>query len=61
MISLRTTVRRFQRAVRDDGIGLATKWLRILSLGGNGNIRNDLVASPFFSIMVFVAWHAFHP
>ena len=27
-------------------IGLATKWLRILSLGGNDKIRNHLVASP---------------
>ena len=29
-----------------NSIGLATKWLRILSLGGNGKIRNHLVANP---------------
>ena len=27
-------------------IGLATKWLRILPLGGNDKIRNHLVANP---------------
>ena len=27
-------------------IGLATKWLRILSLGGTDKIRNHLVANP---------------
>ena len=29
-----------------DFIGLTTKWLRILSLGGNDKIRNHLAANP---------------
>ena len=34
---------------RCDNIGLATKWLRILSLGGIAKIRNHLVANPIHS------------
>ena len=35
-------------------IGLITKWLRILSLGGNGKIRNHLVANPIDRLRMFV-------
>ena len=33
-------------------IGLATKWLRILSLGGIDKSRNHLVANPIFDYMI---------
>ena len=34
----------------DDSIGLATKWLRILSISPNDKIRNHLVANSIFSM-----------
>ena len=42
-------------------IGLATKWLRVLSLGGNDKTRNHLVANPiatlnFVSVTSIFAW-----
>ena len=38
----------------DIELGLATKWLRILSLGGIDKIRNHLVANPIVS--EFSSW-----
>lgn len=32
-------------------IGMATKWLRILSLGGIDNIRNHLVANSYYEVI----------
>ena len=34
-------------------IGLATKWLRILSISPNGKIRNHLVANPTETLKCF--------
>ena len=36
-------------------IGLATKWLRILSLGGNYKVRNRLVAKPILLLLLLDA------
>ena len=36
-------------------VGLATKWLRILSLGGNDKIRNHLVSKTIY--FIFAKWN----
>ena len=40
-------------------IGLATKWVRILSLGGVGKIRNHLITNPIRSVILWKEWFFF--